>query len=111
MRTLPFVLIAALLLTSVARAGGPTFSQTPNEAFLRQLDTEQLHLLRDVIRGCQGAAPLRDDASPCVMMRTDEAVAKSGNPDLEVFHKALPMSERYDVTRSATVWQAWLLKP
>ena len=114
MRTPSLVLIAALSFAGAAGAdeGRPSFSQTPvTEAFLRQLDSEQHRLLHDAIQGCGTVGMLRDDENdPCVVMRTDDAVAKSGNPDLQTFHRALQPRYRYNETRSATVWQVWLMK-
>lgn len=111
MRTLLLASIAVLAFAHLAHAQGgpPSFTQTPvTEEFLRQLDNEQLRLLRLALRGCAKPGALRADGDPCVTLRTDEAVTQSGNPDLEAFHKALPASDRYDETRSSTIWRAWL---
>lgn len=113
MRTLLLLLasLAVLSLVPLAQAqDAPTFSQTPvTEEFLQQLDEEQLRTLRSILKGCARPGALRaasDD--PCVTSRTDEAILKSGNPDLEAFHRALPPSARYDQTRSSTAWRGWV---
>ncbi|NOT39966.1 MAG: hypothetical protein HOP13_05690 [Alphaproteobacteria bacterium] len=89
----------------------PAFDQDMNEQSLRELDNDQLRLLRRAIRGCAGSTgsvAIRAKRSPCVIASTDSAVEDSGNDDLASFHFALPESQRYDENRSSTVWRAWL---
>ncbi len=112
----------ALFLSSVAFFGvasaavadqipRPEFDRVMTEQSLRELDNDQLRLLRRAIRGCAGSAgsvAIRAKRSPCVIASTDRAVEDSGSDDLESFHFALPQSQRYDENRSSTVWRAWL---
>ena len=111
MRTLLLASIAVFSFAHLAQAqNGPTFSKMPpTEAFLRQLDNEQLAILRTAAKGCANPGALTGQASACVIMRTDEGVMKSGNPDLETFHKALPLNMRYDESRDDTLWRAWAI--
>jgi hypothetical protein len=106
-----------LFASSVAQSStAPTFSQPATEAFLSQLDSDQLHIVRQAVRGCTspslpGGKSLQPERNPCVISSTDKGVADSGNPDLETFHQALPANERYDEHRSTGVWRVWLAKP
>lgn len=112
----------ALLLTSVSigifaaaaaadQLPHPAFDRNMTEQSLRELDNDQLRLLRRAIRGCAasaGGVAIRAKRSPCVIASTDSAVEGSRNDDLASFHFALPESQRYDENRSSTVWRAWL---
>jgi hypothetical protein len=114
------VLAAAALgfaIPAMAQPGPPPpphFERGPvTEDFLRQLDNDQLRLLRRAIQGCPSASvglskAVRTERDPCVIASTDRAVADSDNPDLQAFHSSLPDSDRYDENRSSTVWRAWL---
>lgn len=87
------------------------FDQSMTEQSLRELDNDQLRLLRRAIRGCAGSTggvAIRAKRSPCVIASTDRAVEDSRREDLQSFHYALPESQRYDESRSSTVWRAWL---
>lgn len=89
----------------------PAFDQNMTEQSLRELDNDQLRLLRRAIRGCAasaGGVAIRAKRSPCVIASTDRAVEDSRSDDLESFHFALPESQRYDENRTSTVWRAWL---
>ncbi|MFM9862590.1 MAG: hypothetical protein ACKVRO_03185 [Micropepsaceae bacterium] len=89
----------------------PMFDQDMNEQSLRELDNDQLRLLRRAIRGCAGSAAgvaIRAKRNPCVTASTDRAVEDSGSDDLASFHFALPENQRYDENRSSTVWRTWL---
>jgi len=94
--------------------GSPTFSAPPTEQFLRDLDNEQLRMVRNASRGCPtnnfGANSIKRERDPCVISSTDRAVAASNNPDLQAFHQALPPSARYDEQRPSTVWLGWAVK-
>lgn len=108
MRNLLLASIAVIAFAHLAHADTPTFSKTPvTEDFLRQLNDQQLSLLRAAQMGCAKPGALGGIGDTCVIMRTDEAVLKSGNPDLQAFHKALPLDDRYDETRDSTLWRAW----
>lgn len=88
----------------------PSFS-TPavTEEFLRHLDNDQLHLLRQAIKTCRRVGKaMRSARNSCVTTTTDNEVAHVGNPDLVAFHDGLPATERYNRHRSPTVWHAWL---
>lgn len=120
MRLLMLATAAAIALAAPAVAqqplAPPTFSAPPTEQFLRDLDTEQLRIVRRAARGCPTttttpAKSIRAERDPCVIASTDKAVADSGDPDLQAFHRALPDSERYDEQRPATVWLGWAVKP
>ncbi len=108
MRTLLLASIAIVSFAHLAHADGPTFSKTPvTEDFLRQLNDEQLSVLRSAQMGCAKPGALGGIGDTCVTMRTDEAIMKSGNADLQAFHKALPRDDRYNETRDSTLWRAW----
>jgi hypothetical protein len=108
MRTPLLAFIAGLCLAPLARADQlPAFSQAPTEAFLRQLDTQQLEILRVALRSCGLVGARRVDRNPCVIMRTDEGITQAGNPDLAAFHRRLVPKDRYDETRSSVVWLNW----
>jgi hypothetical protein len=119
MRLLLVATAAALAIAAPAIAqqplAPPTFSAPPTEEFLRQLDTEQLRIVRRAVRGCPsnnlGAKSIKSERDPCVIASSDRAVADSGDPDLQAFHRALPDSERYDENRASTVWLGWAVKP
>jgi hypothetical protein len=119
MRLLMLATAAALVIATPALAqqplAPPTFSGPPTEEFLRELDTQQLRIVRRAVRGCPsnnlGAKSIKSERDPCVIASSDKAVADSGNPDLQAFHRALPDSERYDENRSSTVWMGWAVKP
>lgn len=120
MRMIMLATAAALLLAIPAVAeqplGPPTFSAPPTEQFLRDLDSQQLRIVRNASRGCPSTAlgagkTIRPERNPCVISSTDRAVADSGNPDLQAFHRALRDSERYDEQRPSTVWLGWAVKP
>jgi hypothetical protein len=118
MRALALATLAAIAFAAPAAARPeppppPTFAGPVTEDFLRQLDNDQLRLLRRAIRGCPSASAgvgkaIRPERDPCVIASTDKAVADTGNPDLQAFHSALPETERYDENRSSTVWRVWL---
>jgi len=115
MRTPMVALVAFLYLVHGALAEDPpplpAFSQNPvTEDFLRDLDFEQLAILRRAIRGCPKIGRIRSERDPCVTSSTDRAIADSENPDLIAFHKALHNTDRYDETRSSIVWRSWLTK-
>jgi hypothetical protein len=108
MRTLVFVSVAVLALAPLAHAQQvPNFSKPPTEDFLRQLDTEQLEILRTAMRSCGQVGARRVDRNPCVIGRTDEAINQTGNADLQAFHNRLVPRDRYDETRSSVVWRNW----
>ncbi|MBL8781676.1 MAG: hypothetical protein JNL06_12135 [Alphaproteobacteria bacterium] len=120
MRMIMLATAAALLLAIPAFAeqplGSPTFSAPPTEQFLRDLDNQQLRIVRNASRGCPsptlGAGKtIKPERNPCVIASTDKAVADSNNPDLQAFHEALPASARYDEQRPSTVWLGWAVKP
>jgi hypothetical protein len=111
------LLLASLSLGVVAATAvadqvpRPAFDRPMTEQSLRELDNDQLRLLRRAIRGCAGSTggvAIRAKRSPCVIASTDRAVEDSRSEDLESFHYALPESQRYDESRSSTVWRAWL---
>jgi hypothetical protein len=117
MRSFLLAPIALLVLATTAVAmpppPAPHFDRDATEAYLRQLDNDQLRLLRRAIQGCPSASAglgraVRTERDPCVISGTDKAVADSGNPDLEAFHSALPETDRYDENRSSTVWRTWI---
>jgi hypothetical protein len=118
MRLLILATAAALAIATPALAQAPlappTFSAPPTEEFLRQLDNEQLRIVRRAVRGCPsnnlGAKSIKSERDPCVIGSTDKAVADSGDPDLQAFHRALRDSERYDENRPSTVWMGWAVK-
>jgi hypothetical protein len=105
-----------LFTSTVAQSSpAPTFSQPATEAYMNQLDTDQLRIVRRAVQGCPstglgGGRSIRPERNPCVISSTDRAVADSGNPDLETFHQALPASDRYDEHRSTNAWRVWLTK-
>ena len=119
MRMLMLATAAALVLTGPAVAqpplAPPTFSAPPTEQFLRELDSQQLRIVRRAVRGCPsnnlGVKSIKSERDPCVISSSDKAVADSGDPDLQAFHRTLPDSERYDEQRSSTVWLRWAVKP
>jgi hypothetical protein len=119
MRMLMLAATATLMLATPAIAqqplAPPTFSAPPTEEFLRQLDSDQLRIVRRAVRGCPSnnlaAKSIKSERDPCVIASADKAVADSGNPDLQAFHRALPDSERYDENRASTVWLGWAVKP
>ena len=116
MRLLLFSFATAAILALApfvhAQVGAlPAFTQTPvTEDYLRQLNNDQLRILRRALRGCPRIARMRAERDPCVTSTTDRAIAESGNQDLLTFHNALPTTDRYDETRSTVVWRAWLQK-
>lgn len=116
MRTFILASAAVLTLSGAVLADNyppPSLSKGASEDYLRELDNEQLRLLRLATRSCPnisanvGKAVSRE-RDPCVMASTDKAVHDSGNPDLEAFHSALPQSERYDENRTSTAWRIWV---
>jgi len=119
MRLLQLAAAAAIAIATPAIAqqplAPPTFSAPPTEEFLRQLDNDQLRIVRRAGRGCPSnnlaGKSIKSERDPCVISSTDKAVADSGNPDLQAFHRALPDSERYDENRPTTVWLGWAVKP
>jgi hypothetical protein len=119
MRLLLMATAATLMIATPAIAqqplAPPTFSAPPTEQFLRELDNEQLRIVRRAARGCPsnnlGAKSVKTERDPCVITSADRAVAESGNPDLQAFHRALPDSERYDEHRPSTIWLGWAVKP
>jgi hypothetical protein len=116
MRTLILASAAVLTLSSVAFADTyppPSLSKEATEAYLRDLDNEQLRLLRLASRSCpnvstQVGKAISRERDPCVIASTDKAVLDTGDPDLEAFHAALPQSERYDENRTSTAWRIWV---
>jgi len=116
MLVLATVTAIAMAVPAVAEqpAGSPTFSAAPTEQFLRDLDNQQLRMVRNASRGCPtnnfGANSIKRERYPCVISSTDRAVAASNNPDLQAFHQALPPSARYDEQRPSTVWLGWAVK-
>lgn len=113
MRMMLIAFASVVLIASIALADDPpvpAFATAPvSEELLRQLDNEQLRLLRRAIRGCPSAGKaIRSERDPCVTMGTDRAVADSGNADLVAFHNALRQSDRYDETRTSAAWHRWV---
>lgn len=112
MRTflLATVAVLAVALPAIAETG-PRFSQPPTEEYLRQLDNDQLRLLRRSIQGCPsvttGRAVIKPERDPCVTSTTDKAVFDSGNADLLAFHEGLRRSDRYDEHRTSAAWMNW----
>ncbi|MDZ4866747.1 MAG: hypothetical protein SGI91_05450 [Alphaproteobacteria bacterium] len=119
MRILMLATAAAIAFAAPVMAqpplGSPTFSAPPTEQFLRDLDNQQLRMVRNASRGCPsnnlGVNSVKKERDPCVIASTDRAVAASNNPDLQAFHEALPPSARYDEQRPSTVWLGWAVRP
>ena len=112
MRTFILASVAVLSIALPAAADtAPSFSQPPTEEYLRQLDNDQLRIVRRAIQGCPssttGRAVIRPERNPCVMSSTDRAVAESGNEDLIAFHQGLKPSDRYDENRTGAAWMNW----
>ena len=104
-----------LLVANVALAAEdksptvPAFTAPVTEDFLRQLDNDQLRIVRQAARGCTGIGKaMRAERNPCVTSSVDKAVDDSKNADLQAFHRALPLADRYDETRSSLVWRSWV---
>lgn len=115
MRRLILSMFALVSLIHVALAdGAPAFSQPMSESSLRQLDNEQLRIVRRAIQTCPTVAAgrniIRPERNPCVTASTEKAIADTQDADLQAFHKALRQSERYDENRTAASWMAWLKK-
>lgn len=114
MRIFVLASVAALSIALPAAAGTPSFSQPPTEDYLRQLDNDQLRIVRRAIQGCPssttGRAVIVPERNPCVTSSTDKAVADSGNEDLQSFHEGLRPSDRYDENRTAAAWMNWRVK-
>lgn len=116
MRTLILASTAVLTLSGAAIANNfppPNLSKPAEEAYLRELDNEQLRLLRLASRSCPNVSTqigkaISRERDPCVIAATDKAVLDTGDPDLEAFHAALPQSERYDENRTSTAWRIWV---
>lgn len=73
---------------------------------LRELNSEQIRIVRRAANLCAGAAAstgLKDQA--CVISMVDDTVAKSDDPELIAFHYAIPTNQRYDRLRSNIYWQ------
>jgi len=116
MRAIILASAAALSLAFAAAAEtSPSFSQRPTEDYLRQLDNEQLRIVRRAVQGCPsvntGRAVMKSERDPCVRSATDKAVADSGNEDLQAFHDGLrdSDSDRYDENRTSAAWMNWLV--
>ena len=94
------------------RSAMPSFTTpTVTEEFLRDLNHDQLRLLRRATKNCRSIGrAMRAERNPCVTTATDKAVADKGDPDLLAFHRALPVTERYDENRSSNVWRVWLTR-
>lgn len=115
MRVLLLAFAAIVSLMGVAFADDPappTFSANPvTEEFLRNLDSEQLRMLRLAIKGCPSAGKaMRSERDPCVRTSTDRAVAASGNADLVAFHNGMRETDRYDENRTWAAWHGFLPK-
>lgn len=116
MRTFILASAAMLTLSGAALADSyppPSLSKAASEDYLRELDSEQLRLLRLATRSCpnvsmQVGKSISRERDPCVIAATDKAVLDTGDPDLEAFHSALPQSERYDENRTSTAWRIWV---
>ncbi len=113
MRTLVLAAIAAVTIVGpVLAESSPQFSRRATEQYLRQLDTDQLRIVRRSVRSCTSITPvkLRPERNPCVISSTDKAVANADEPDLKVFHEALRQSDRYDENRTSAAWMIWLVR-
>lgn len=107
-------LVAAALLLCAT----PAFAQSGrdplphDEQSLRELNSEQLRMVRRASRMCSqnvvGTA-IKAERNPCVIAATDNAIADSDDPALQAFHAALPDNERYDEYRTDTTWRAFLV--
>ena len=91
----------------------PSLSKAATEQYLRDLDNEQLRMLRHATRSCPNIGTnigkaMNRERDPCVIASLDKAIADSGDPDLQAFHTALPQSERYDENRTSTAWRTWV---
>ena len=91
-----------------------SFSHPATEKFMRQLDSDQLRIVRRAVQSCPtistGSNVIRPERNPCVILSTDKAVSDSGDRDLQTFHKALLPTDRYDENRTAAAWMIWLMK-
>ena len=115
MRTFFLAAVAVLSIAFPAAADTPpSFSRPPTEDYLRQLDNEQLRIVRRAVQGCPsvntGRAVMKPERNPCVTSATDSAVADSGNADLLAFHEALRAGDRYDENRTSAAWMNWRVK-
>lgn len=115
MRMFVLASVAALSFAlPVAAETLPSFSQRPTDDYLRQLDNEQLRIVRRAVQGCPsvntGRAVMKPERNPCVTSSTDKAVADTGNEDLQAFHDGLRPGDRYDEHRTSAAWMNWRVK-
>jgi hypothetical protein len=117
------LMTGALVLSGRASAGAdigddPTGkSGFPRDAAsLRQLDAEQLRIVRRASAQCwhagQGGFGGRGPvARACVMSATEGALAARKDEILKAYSDALPMNVRYDRNRPSLYWQRLVIYP
>jgi hypothetical protein len=118
-----FVAVSLPLTSGAARAGAdigddPTGkSGFPRDAAsLRQLDAEQLRIVRRASAQCwhagQGGFGARGPVSrACIMNATEAALAARKDEILKAYSDALPMNVRYDRNRPSLYWQRLVIYP
>jgi len=113
MRMRFIVAAAAAIMFAAPAFAQPGHDPLPrNETALRELNAQQLRILRRASRLCAQTAPsipIKAERNPCVIASTDKAISDTGDEALEAFHAALPDNERYDEYRADTTWRAFLV--
>lgn len=103
----PSFVLATLLLAQTA-ATTDEWTGFPRDAVsLKALNGEQLAIVSEATSRCwayegrpQGVGP-----KACVINTTESVLLTRHDPELQAFHRALPMHVRYDAKRQDSYWQ------
>jgi hypothetical protein len=107
------VFVAAALVGSAAAQPPQPGAFPRDEASLRDLDSQQLRILRRAGAQCwhsgQGGFMSRGAQSrACIIGQAESAVNSSDNEALHAYHNALPFNARYNENRPAYYWQRFV---
>lgn len=111
------VFVAAAFVGSAAAQtpGDQTAAFPRDEASLRDLDSQQLRIIRRAGAQCwhsgQGGFMSRSPQSrACIISGAEQAINSSDNPALQAYHNALPFNARYNEARPAFYWQRMIVR-
>lgn len=107
-----FLALSQLAFADISAVSPPPGILPQGEDQLRALDAQQSGIVRRAERICavdhgwSGGAAFR----ACVISLADNAVATSGSPQLQAYHRALPYPARYSSQRVGPRWSAWQVR-